>query len=96
MPRFFMHQRSGEIVIADLEGGQYVDLADAMDDAKQAAREIMAQRVLAGKPLGHSVFQITDDAGRIVNTMPFQTALADLAIPTAPRRYTWVDEEPAE
>lgn len=73
--RYFFNIRDGEKTERDLEGSEFDSLELAIDDAQMAAREIMAERVLAGyEPDGQS-FDIVDEDGRVLANVPFRSAL---------------------
>lgn len=73
--RYFFHQIHKGERIPDLEGADFDNLAAARAEAILAARDIMGSRLRAGVALDHSVFEICDADGRILQTMPFQEAL---------------------
>ena len=75
MPRFYMNIRHLADLTEDLEGQHFPSLADAHDDAIVAAREIMADRVQRGMDPDHSQIEITDSAGRLVDTVRFKEAI---------------------
>lgn len=75
MVLYFFHIRDGETLEQDLEGSEFETLELAMADARLAAREIMADKVMAGyEPDGQS-FEIADAEGRIRATVPFSSAI---------------------
>jgi hypothetical protein len=92
MQKFFLHQRRADSFIEDLDGGYYVDLQEALEDAEAGAREIMSERVLRGEPPDDSLFEVTDETGAVVATYPFKTALSGPASRGKPRTYTWFDD----
>ena len=71
MPRFFMHNREAERLIEDPDGSDLPDLDAAREEAAVAAREIAAERLRAGEPLDARRFEIHDEAGRLLATVPF-------------------------
>jgi hypothetical protein len=52
MPRFFLHIRDHSTLIEDLEGADFTDLSAAIEEAAASARDLMAERLKAGEPLG--------------------------------------------
>ncbi len=72
MPRF--HFRDGDSLVGDLEGAEFPGLDAARADAVAASREILAERIEAGLPLGGLRFEIHDEAGRLVATVPIRDA----------------------
>ena len=77
MPRFHMHIRHADELLADWEGEEFPSLAEARTEAVMAARELMAAQVASGKkPMPkRSSFEIADESGRIVLVMPFEEAI---------------------
>jgi hypothetical protein len=84
MPHFHLHQHKNGEVILDEEGASYPTLDDAVGDAAQSARELMAARLRAGAPLDHSEFHIADEAGKVVALVTFRDVLAGEPYPPAP------------
>jgi hypothetical protein len=77
MPHYFLHQRTETGLIPDEEGQGYPNLETAKEDAIDAARELMSEKVLEGIAPNGSQFEITDEAGTIVAIVPFKSALRD-------------------
>ena len=75
MPRYFFNLRKSDDRVDDRDGAEYTDLEQARLDAILSAREIMAEWACAGKPADGSEFQITDETGHVVLTVPFQAAI---------------------
>ncbi len=74
MPRFHFHVRDGDSLLEDLEGAEFPDLDAARADAVAASRDVLAERIKAGLPLGGLQFEIRDEAGRLVATVPIRDA----------------------
>lgn len=75
MSHYYFHLNNKNGSVRDLEGGDYADLDDARNEAIESAREIMAERIYIGQEADGSVFEIVDEAGRTVLTVPFETAM---------------------
>ena len=75
MPRYFLNIEHLGKIIRDEEGAIFETLAEAREEAIASAREIMSERVAAGKPADSSVFNITDEEGRTVLSVPFEDAI---------------------
>jgi hypothetical protein len=76
MPLFYFHTRGGAVEAEDLEGLELADAAAARATALRGARSIIASAVLEGRlPLGERI-EVTDEAGRLVLTLPFADAVA--------------------
>jgi hypothetical protein len=73
--RYFFNIRDGERTEKDLEGSEFDTLELAIEDARLAAREIMAEHVLAGYEPDGQFFDIADEEGRVLVSVPFRSAL---------------------
>ncbi|TWF47535.1 DUF6894 family protein [Neorhizobium alkalisoli] len=71
--RYYFHMRDGQRYQEDPEGTECADPQAAHDEAVAAAREILALKVRNGE-LGQ-VFEITDEAGTIVERLPLKSVL---------------------
>ena len=75
MPRFFLHVREGDKVIEDIEGAEFLSLAEARAEAIKSARELMSDKVtLAADPFDNR-FEIADESGTIVLIVHFEDAI---------------------
>jgi hypothetical protein len=71
MPRYFLHVQNGS-ELADPDGAEFQDLTAAQQEATQSARDLMAECLRAGEPLGLGrTMVICDETGVVVATMPF-------------------------
>jgi hypothetical protein len=84
MPRFHLHQYRDGAVVVDEEGGEYACLEDALGDAAQSAREIMADRLCRAEPISGSEIHVCDDTGRVLSTVLFDDVMAGKPFPPAP------------
>jgi hypothetical protein len=75
MPKYFFHIRDGSDLIEDLEGMELPDDNSIRTEALAAAREIMADRIKAGKSIDGQEFLIFDEAGSQVDVVPFAAGL---------------------
>ena len=71
MPRFFLRVREGDQVTEDPDGSEFPDLRTARTEAVLASFEITAEDLRAGKTPGARRFEIRDEAGRMLLTVPF-------------------------
>jgi two-component system, response regulator PdtaR len=77
MQHYFLHIRNGHVNVDDPEGADFADLASARAEAIESARQLISQCVLAGTPMGlQRVFEIVDDDGQTVASVPFSEAIA--------------------
>lgn len=73
--RYYFHVRSHDGLALDPEGAEFDSLDAACDEAFEAAREILADRLLRGEVIDGEVFEITTENGEIARTVPFRHSL---------------------
>jgi hypothetical protein len=64
MARYYFHLRNGGELVIDDEGVDLPDLSAAKREAMQAARELLAEAIRAGKTRVPEAYVIADEAGR--------------------------------
>lgn len=70
--RYYFHVRSHHGLALDPEGAEFETLEAACEEAFQAAREILADRLLRGEVIDGEVFEITLENGDIAGSVPFR------------------------
>ena len=75
MPRFFFDLRCRTQLFPDTEGEMVPDLAGALDCARVAARELASEPSPLSTDWSECIFEIRDEAGRLVSWFPFFDAL---------------------
>jgi len=75
MPRFYFHIRDGNFREIDPEGVEFASLEHAVLDARKAAREILAEKLIADEPIDGQRFEIADESGEVVETVMFKSVL---------------------
>lgn len=75
MPRFYFHIRDGEDLEIDPQGTVFDSLEAAITDARMAAREILAEKLLNDEVIDGQCFEIADENGEVVEKMPFRSAV---------------------
>jgi len=73
--RYYFHVRTRDGLALDPEGAEFETLEAAYDEAFQAAREILADRLLRGEIIDGEVFEITMENGVVAATVPFREVL---------------------
>ena len=71
MPLFYFHVRDSSGRELDDTGIEFDTLEDAIDDARRARGEMLADAALEGTPDSTRVFEIADVSGRVLATVPF-------------------------
>jgi hypothetical protein len=71
MPRYHLNIHDDAVAL-DEDGAEFADLAAAREAAVGGAREMMAARLMGGKPitLSHRI-EITNGEGVVLATLPF-------------------------
>ncbi len=64
---FYFHLREGGELLTDDEGQDLPDLSAARREAEQAARELLAEAIKAGKERVPEGFVIADETGRALD-----------------------------
>ena len=83
MSCYYLHQKISNGLIEDPDGTEAVDLTAAKHEAILAARQLLANAILAGvAPLG-TAFHISDETGKVLLEVPFRDALPSGFIKTA-------------
>jgi hypothetical protein len=75
MPRFYFHIRNHEDLVRDLEGVEMPNARAALDEAQEAAREILAEKVRKGEIVDGNEFEVHDELGGKLFTLPFKSVL---------------------
>ncbi len=75
MPRYFFHIRKGDVLVEDSAGIE-VSRAEALEEeAIEAARDLLAEGDLQGLDRRVWVYEVADESGTIVLTLPFSEAV---------------------
>jgi hypothetical protein len=75
VPRFYFHIRDGEALEVDPQGVEFPSLESAILDARRAAREILAERLMEGETVDWQSFEITSEDGMFVEKLTFKSVL---------------------
>lgn len=75
MSRYYFNYRVGGILEQDPDGSELPDDESALEEAKSAARELLAAKVLKGDIVDGDVFEITTSSGEDVHTLPLRAVL---------------------
>jgi hypothetical protein len=75
MPRYFFHIRTDLAFIRDPDGSDLPDLNAARSEAAHSARHLLAALLRDGKVLDGQVFEIADEAGNVLERIPFHSVL---------------------
>lgn len=76
MPRYFFHVREGSSFHRDEEGQELPDVEAARQEAVNAAREMLGEKLLhGGGSLNHRTIEIADETGHVVDEINSRDAL---------------------
>ncbi|TCR00417.1 hypothetical protein [Neorhizobium sp. JUb45] len=75
MPRYFFNYRINSILEKDPEGAELPSDTAALDEARLAARELLAAKVRQGEWVDGDAFEVTLADGTVVHTLPLRSVL---------------------
>jgi hypothetical protein len=75
MPRYYFHVREHDAFRADPEGTELPSDDLAYEEAILAAREMLSEKVLTGDVIDGQVFEIMNDVGELVHTLPLKSVV---------------------
>jgi hypothetical protein len=75
MARYYFHIRDHDAIVRDREGREMDGMRDAIQEAEEAAREILAEKVLRSEVIDGQKFEIYDEFGTKLFTVPFKSVL---------------------
>jgi hypothetical protein len=75
MPRYYFHIKSDDDFVEDPEGVLLEGDGEAREEAIDAAREMLAERVRKGEVIDGHVFDVRDEDGTKVLALPFRDVL---------------------
>jgi hypothetical protein len=75
MPIYFFHIRGGEAQAEDKEGTDLPDLEAAMREARESAREIVADNLRAKEDVDSRRIEVADSDGRVLGTVTIRDVL---------------------
>lgn len=73
--RFFFHQQTKGGLIVDPDGSELPDIEAARAEAVASARQLWAAAIIAGADLPVQSFEIADQAGHLLLSVPSGEAL---------------------
>lgn len=77
MARYYFHIRTGDQLVEDDEGVDLPNVAAVQQEARNAAREMIAESVMGGEHIAAQRFEIVDENGDIVAVLPFGFMVLD-------------------
>ena len=82
MARYYFHIKTGADLIKDEDGSEHATADEARLKAVQTARELWADAIKAGKPLGADAIVLADEKGQLTfvpmsEALPIRSKLPD-------------------
>jgi hypothetical protein len=74
MPRYYLHIHGPDGTLEDNEGSELADMEAVREEAIEAVREIVANRVRRGRGASGRELRVADDTGKLVLAIPFREA----------------------
>jgi hypothetical protein len=74
--RYYFNIKDGGHVIRDTEGSELADPVAAAFEARMIARDILIERLRAGRELDGQEIEIADERGTIVETMKIRDVVS--------------------
>jgi hypothetical protein len=75
VPRYYFHIRKGDVLFEDPEGTEVSETEALEDEAIEAARDLLAEGDLQGLDRREWVYEVADESGATVVTLPFSEAV---------------------
>ena len=69
MPCYFFHIREGDQFMIDEKGMDFPSFEAALEQARQNARELISQRILATQKVYGMKLDIADENGTVIKTL---------------------------
>ncbi len=77
MPRYFFHVRDGDTLHRDDAGLDLPDIEAVIREAVQGAKDAMREAATQGQDVSGRSFEVVDENGEQVLTLPFARAIED-------------------
>jgi stage III sporulation protein SpoIIIAA len=77
MGRFYFYLRAGDELIRDDEGVDLPDFSAAQREATLAARELLAEAIMSGRPKVPDALVIVDEVGRMLDAVALAAVLPE-------------------
>ncbi|OAE40687.1 DUF6894 family protein [Agrobacterium tumefaciens] len=75
MPRYYFHVRDAEGLSVDFEGAEFASDEQACNEAKQAAKELLAERILRDELLDGAQIEVFRADGVLVARIPLMSVM---------------------
>lgn len=75
MPRYFFNVRTNGDLEEDHDGSEFLTYELAYDEAVRSACEIVGELIISGRAVDSRTFEITDEAGEIVGSVPMKSVI---------------------
>jgi hypothetical protein len=75
MPRYFFHTRHVEDLMQDFEGCRMLNDEEAIEFARAAAREVVAEGFMSREAMRHTCLEVVDEHEKHIATVPLRSVL---------------------
>jgi hypothetical protein len=75
MERYYFHIRRSDQIVRDEEGMELPDHEAVESEAKQSARDLIIERLKAGRKLDGDLIEVHDQSGAIIHVIKFSELL---------------------
>jgi len=73
--RYYLHVHERETVIEDVEGIELASTADAVEEARESARELAADMVRRQQAVDRTTLELTDADGKSLIAIPLMSVI---------------------
>ena len=73
--RYYFHVREGDAITHDIEGIDLPSHHDALEEGREAARQMVAEMVRNQQAIDGKTFEIADDSGQVLMSIPFLSVI---------------------
>jgi len=73
--RYYLHVRERETVIEDVEGIELASTPDAVEEARESARELAADMIRRQQAVDRTTLELTDAGGKSLIVIPLMSVI---------------------
>lgn len=73
--RLYLHVRETDRFVEDPDGQDFDTIEEAREEAKAAARDLLAAKLKAGEVIDNQRFEICNEAGEVLGIVRFKDVL---------------------
>jgi len=73
--RYYFHVREGDAITRDIEGIDLPSDRDALEEGREAARQMVAEMIRNQEAIDGKTFEISDASGKVLMSIPFLSVI---------------------